>query len=56
VDDDDQESRRLFRRSCVILIAVGAITWLVGLFTGAFMLLIVGGSVAVAAGFGLWSA
>jgi len=53
VDDDDPEPRRLFRRSCFILIALGAITWLVGLFIHSLFLLIVGASIAVAAGFGL---
>ncbi len=37
----------------MILIAAGTITWIVGLFIASFLLLIVGASIAVAAGFGL---
>jgi hypothetical protein len=32
----------------------GALTWLLGLFTGTLLLMIVGGAVAVAAGSGYW--
>jgi len=53
VDDDDEKARQYFRRSCVVLIAAGAITWLIGLFLHSLLLLIVGASIAVAAGFGL---
>ena len=37
------------------LVAAGVITWIVGLFTGALMLLIVGGSLAVAGACGLFA-
>ena len=46
--DNDPESPRRFRKYFIALIAAGVITWIVGLFTGALMLLIVGGSLAVA--------
>jgi len=46
--DDDPESKRRFRKYFLMLIAAGAVTWVVGLCIGALMLLIVGGSLAVA--------
>ena len=46
--DDDPESKRRFRKYFLALIAAGTITWIVGLCIGALMLLIVGGSLAVA--------
>jgi hypothetical protein len=46
--DDDPDSMRRFRKYFIALIAAGALTWIVGLCIGALMLLIVGGSLAVA--------
>jgi len=53
--DDDPESKRRFRKYFIALIAAGAITWIVGLYIGALMLLIIGGSLAVAGGCGWFS-
>jgi len=53
--EEDRRSRRRFRAYCILAMIAGAATWLVGLLTGALMLVIVGGSVAVAAGCGLKS-
>ena len=52
--DNDPESPRRFRKYFIALIAAGVVTWIVGLFTGALMLLIVGGSLAVAGACGLF--
>jgi hypothetical protein len=52
--NDDPESARRFRKYFIALIAAGAITWIIGLFLGALMLLILGGSLAVAGACGLY--
>ena len=53
MEEEEKQSRRTFRRWCVVAMLLGIVTWFAGIVTLSFLFMIVGGSIAVAAGCGL---